>query len=198
MQKSFSAVALLCALLGSAFAQDVTQYQIDPNHSSANFAVKHMMVNTVHGRFPKLSGAIDYDPADPAKDKVSAVIDATSITTDVQPRDNDLKSDHFFDVAKYPEIKFESTRVEKRGDQLVAIGNLTIKDVTKQIELPFEIASVKNEIGVTAKLTINRQDYHINWSHVTDGVVVVSNDVNIEINLEAKKTPPAGAPKNGS
>ncbi len=180
-----------------ALAQGVEQYKIDPNHSSANFAVKHMMVNTVHGRFTKLSGTIDYDPADPSKDKVTAVIDTNSITTDVAPRDNHLKSDAFFDVAKYPEIKFESTRVEKRGDQLVAIGNLTMKDVTKQIELPFEVAAVNNEIGVTATLKLNRQDYHVSWNHVAEGVTAVSDDVNIELNLEAKKAAGGDAAKSG-
>ena len=197
MRKLISSAALVLSLAGAAVAQGAQQYKIDPNHSSANFTVKHMMVSTVHGRFTKMSGIIDYDPADPSKDKVSAVIDAASITTDVAPRDNDLRSDHFFDVAKYPEIKFESTKVEKRGDQLVAIGNLTMKDVTREIELPFEVAAVKNEIGVTAKLTINRQDYHITWNHIADGVVAVSNDVNIEINLEAKKPPPADGAKSG-
>lgn len=197
MHKLVQTVALTCALLATAFAQGATEYQIDPNHSSANFAVKHMMVNTVHGRFPKMSGTIEYDPADPANDKVTAVIDTASITTDVAPRDHDLRSDHFFDVAKYPEIKFASTRIEKRGAQLVAIGNLTMKDVTRQIELPFEIASIKNEIGVTAKLTINRQDYHITWSHVVEGVTAVSDDVDIELNLEAKKPAPADAAKTG-
>jgi polyisoprenoid-binding protein YceI len=193
MRKILGMATLSLAVAASAFAADT--YKIDPNHSSANFAVRHMGINTVHGRFTQVGGDIALDEANPANSKVSADIKTASVTTDVAPRDKHLKSPDFFDVEKYPEIKFESTKIEKRGDQWVAIGNLTMKDVTKQIELPFEYSKGKmgprEEIGVTATMKLNREDYHVNWSKTVEGVAMVGDDVSIEINLEAAKQAPA-------
>ena len=195
MRKILGMATLSVALAASAFAAET--YKIDPNHSSANFAVRHMGINTVHGRFTQVSGDIELDEANPANSKVSADIKTSSITTDVAQRDKHLKSPDFFDVEKYPDIKFESTKIEKRGDQWVAIGNLTMKDVTKQIELPFEYSKGNmgshEEIGATATLKLNRQDYHVSWSKMAEGVAMVGDDVKIEINLEAAKQSPASA-----
>src|SRR3569833_587646 len=115
MRKIFAIAALAESLLGSAFGVD--EYKIDPNHSSANFAVKHMMVSTVNGRFTNVEGTINYDPSDVTSSTVKAVSKSSTVTTDNGSRDNHLKSADFFDVAKYPEIKFESTKIEKRGEQ---------------------------------------------------------------------------------
>jgi polyisoprenoid-binding protein YceI len=188
------AVATLAAglLVGSAFGAD--EYKIDPNHSSANFSVKHMQVSTVKGRFSDVEGTVTYDPKDITNSTVKAVIKTPTVTTDNAGRDNDLKTNpNFFDVAKYPEIKFESTKIEKRGDQYVAIGNLTIKDVTKQVEMPFTVATSemggKKRLGADASLTINRMDYHIDWNKMPG---VVDNTVKIELNIEAgQPKPPA-------
>ena len=186
MRRFIAAIAISAALASTAFAAE--EYKIDPNHSSANFSVRHAGVSTVHGRFSKVTGAITFDEANPANDKVVAVIEAGSITTDNSQRDNHLKSPDFFDVQKYPEIKFESTKVEKRGDQWVAIGNLTIKDVTKQVELPFEMNKAttgpKQVMGVNAETKVNRMDYHVNWNKVPG---MVGEDVKIEVNVEASK-----------
>ena len=178
-------LVVLILLASAVLAQD---FQIDPKHSSANFSVKHLLVSTVHGRFGGgVTGTIHLDPQDITKSSVVAVIKTDTITTDNASRDKDLHSERFFDTDKYPEIKFQSTKVEKRGDSYVAIGNLTMKDVTRQIELPFTLNQAetngKKALGVDSELTINRFDYHINWDPTG---ATVTKDVKIEINLEAK------------
>src|SRR6476659_1511475 len=116
------ALTIVTALLmvASAAAQAGT-WQIDPNHSSAQFAVKHLAVSTVRGAFTKVSGSAKYDPADPSKTSLEATIDANSVDTRVEMRDNDLRSARFFDVQKYPTITFHSKQV-----QVVGQGKLKI------------------------------------------------------------------------
>ena len=192
MRKLFAIAALAASLLGSAFGVD--EYKIDPNHSSANFAVKHMMVSTVNGRFTDVEGTINYDPSDVTNSTVKAVIRTSTITTDNNSRDNDLKGANFFDVAKDPEIKFESTKIEKRGDGYVAVGNLTIKDVTKQVELPFTVNVAEmggqKHLGADATLTINRMDYHVDWNKAPG---TVDKNVKITLNIEGKQAAAAAA-----
>ena len=195
MRKIFAIIPIAVGLLvGSAFAAD--DYKIDPVHSSANFAVKHMMVSTVNGRFTDVEGTISYDPQDVTKSTVKAVIKTASVTTDNAQRDNHVKSADFFDVAKYPEIKFESTKIEKRGEQLVAIGNLTIKDVTKQVELPFTVNTAEvggqKKLGADATLTINRMDYHVDWDKMPG---TVDKTIKITLNVEAGQPKAAAAGK---
>jgi polyisoprenoid-binding protein YceI len=119
---------------------------------------------------------------------VTADIKSDTINTDNGMRDKDLHSEKFFDVQKYPDIKFQSTSVQRRGDDYVAIGNLTIKDVTKQVELPFTLTQAevrgKKKIGVEANLTINRLEYHVDYDSTG---TTVSKDVKIEIDLEANE-----------
>jgi polyisoprenoid-binding protein YceI len=195
----FKTALAVASLSVAAFAAD--EYKIDPAHSSANFSVKHMAINTVHGRFSKVSGVIAFDEAHPENSKVVADIEVPSVSTDNDMRDKHLKSADFFDAEKYPKIHFESTQIEKRGDQWVAIGNLTMKDVTKQVELPFDLAKGKmgkqERLGITAETKLNRQDYHVSWSKTTEGVAMVSDDVKIELNLEAAKQAPAAAAASG-
>ena len=195
MRKMWALVTLAVGILaGSAFGAD--QYKIDPVHSSANFAVKHMMVSTVKGRFTDVEGEISYDPSDVTRSTVKAVIKTASMTTDNEKRDAHVKSPDFFDVAKYPEIKFESTKIEKRGEGYVAIGNLTIKDVTKQVEVPFTVNAAamggQKRLGADATLTINRMDYHVDWDKVPG---TVDKEVKIELNVEASQPKAAAAGK---
>jgi polyisoprenoid-binding protein YceI len=180
---TFLAIAFLTAPLA---AQD---FKIDPNHSSANFAVKHLLVSKVRGRFAGgVTGTIHLDTQDITKSSVMADITTDTIDTDNAMRDKDLHSEKFFDVPKYPDIKFQSTSVQRRGDDYVAIGNLTIKDVTKQVELPFTLTQAevrgKKKIGVEANLTINRLEYHVDYDSTG---TTVSKDVKIEIDLEANE-----------
>jgi polyisoprenoid-binding protein YceI len=110
-----------------------------------------------------------------------------------------LKSADFFDVEKYPEITFKSKRVEQRGNQLVAIGTLTMKGVSKDIELPFELSKLATPrgtlIGIVAETKLNRMDYGVSWNKAIEGGgVVVGDEVKIQLSLEARPAPPAPAP----
>jgi polyisoprenoid-binding protein YceI len=189
--------ALLLSAL-AAFAAD--EYKIDPVHSNASFSVKHLLVSTVRGRFTQVNGTILIDDADMTKSSVNAVISTPSITTDNESRDKHLKSPAFFEVEKYPEITFKSTKVEKTADGYVATGLLTIKDVSKEVRLPFTIAKGdahgKSILGVETATQIDRFDYHISYDSTG---ATVSKEVKIEINLEAGKAAAApAAPKNAS
>jgi polyisoprenoid-binding protein YceI len=174
---------------------EAQEYKIDPVHSSATFKVKHMLVSTVVGRFTDVEGTIMYDDKDPSKSKVEAVIKTASINTDNAGRDGDLKA-NFFEVDKYPEMKFTSTKVEKRGDQWVATGPLTIKDVTKTVEIPFEVTKAETQmgpaVGASANFKVSRNDYHVVKPGVTDNGATVGNEIAIELNVEAHQPKPAG------
>jgi polyisoprenoid-binding protein YceI len=181
----FFAILLAC---GSALAAD--EFKIDPNHSSANFTVTHMTLSTVHGRFTDFSGKIVYDGKDITKSSVSVIIKTASINTDVDARDKHLRSADFFDVANFTEITFQSKSVEKRGNRFVAHGTLTIRGVSKDVDLPFILAGPVNDGKVTllaakAALTINRQDFGVAWNKPFNNGFAVSNEVRIELNVEA-------------
>lgn len=198
MLKLLVGLFLFC---GSALAAD--QYKIDPVHSNVGFAVKHMVVNTVHGRFNDWSGNIVYDDKDPAKSSVNVTIKTASINTENSQRDTHLKSPDFLDVEKFPEITFQSKSVEKQTDGFVAHGILTIRGISKNVDLPFKIngpikAGDSNLLGAEASLTINRQDYGVAWSKsLAPGELVVANDVKIDINVEAMQVKAAGAAGTG-
>lgn len=185
MRRTLFVVAIVLFTL-PMFAQD---FRIDPNHSSANFAVKHLLVSTVRGRFAGgVTGTIHLDSKDITKSSVTADIKTETVDTDNSSRDKDLRSANFFDVEKYPEIKFQSTSIQHRGDDYVAVGNLTIKDVTKQVELPFTLTQAeargKKKLGIEASLTINRLEYHVDYDSTG---TTVSKEVKIEIDLEANE-----------
>jgi polyisoprenoid-binding protein YceI len=183
--------AVVFFLLFSAFAAlaQAQTFDIDPVHSSATFKVKHMLVSTVVGRFSDVSGTITYNEKDPSKSSVTATIKTASVNTDNGSRDGDLKN-NYFEVQKYPEMTFKSTKVEKRGDQWVASGPLTIKDVTKNVEIPFELTIAEmprggKGLGASATFKVNRNDYHVAKSSVVDNGATVGNDITIELNVEA-------------
>jgi polyisoprenoid-binding protein YceI len=195
VRKFLGLLLTVVAIGGSALAAD--EYKIDPVHSSVRFTVKHMMVSTVPGRFNDFSGQIVYDDKDVSKSSVKVTIKAASVNTDNTARDNDLRSTNFLDVEKFPEITFQSKSVEKKGDGYVAHGTLTIHGVAKDVDLPFTLsgplATPRGKVmGADAGLTINRMDYGVSWSRALDGGgVMVSNDVKIELNVEARTPPPA-------
>ncbi len=179
---------LLTAMLAmSSLALAADTYTIDGAHSSAAFAVKHLGLSTVHGRFTDVSGTILFDAQAPEKSSVTAVIKSDSLTTDNTQRDKHLRSPEFFDTAEYPEIRFQSTSIRKDGDGYVAVGMLTIRDVSKQVEIPFTLAQGKgpkgeSRLGVEAALKLNRFDYHVNWDSTG---TLVGKEPKIELNVEA-------------
>lgn len=184
-------ILLMAALLATgSLALAADTYTIDGAHSTATFAVKHLQISTVHGRFADVSGTILFDPQAPEKSSVTAVIKTASLTTDVAQRDKHLRSGDFFDTEKYPEIRFQSTSVRKEGDdKYVAVGMLTIRDSTKQVEIPFTLGQGKgpkgeSRLGVEGGLTVNRYDYHVSWDSTG---ALVGKDVKIELDVEAVK-----------
>lgn len=182
-------------------------WDIDPAHTSAQFAVRHLMVSTVRGEFGKISGAVNLDEQDLAKSSVDATIDATSINTRVTKRDDHLKSPDFFDVAKYPTITFKSKKVETAGEgKFKVTGDLTIHGVTKETVLnvegspkPFKDPSGNLRIGGVATTKINRQDFGLQWNKALEtGGVVVGDEVTITIDIELTKKAEAAAAAGGS
>lgn len=192
--RKVSVVTFLMLLSALAAYSQTQEFQIDPVHSSSTFKVRHMMVSTVVGRFSDLSGTITYDEKNPSNSKVEASIKTGSVNTDSSMRDGDLKK-NYFEVDKYPEMTFKSTKVEKRGDQWVASGPLTIKDVTKNVEIPFELTVVQTPrgpaVGASGMFKVNRNDFHVAKSGMADNGAVVGNDITIELNIEAHPPKPA-------
>lgn len=179
------------ALAGGAFAQAGT-WQIDPNHSSAQFSVRHLGVSTVRGAFTKVSGSAIYDATDPSKDSVDVSIDASSVDTRVQMRDNDLRSPNFLDVQKYPAITFKSKQVKSpENGKLQIVGDLAIHGVTKEVVLDVEGPSTaikdpmgNQRIGVSASTKINRRDFGVNGAPGVAG-----DELNITIDAELIQPP---------
>ncbi|MBI3179443.1 MAG: YceI family protein [Deltaproteobacteria bacterium] len=168
-------------------------WDIDPVHTSVTFKVRHMMVSDVRGEFAKVSGKVDIDPKDAAKSSVDVTIDVASINTRDAKRDGHLKSADFFDVAKFPNSTFKSTKVEAAGKgKLKVHGNLTMRGVSKLVVLEVEGPSpeVKGpwgsfHSGATATAKINRKDFGVSWNQALDaGGVVVGEEVTIFIDVE--------------
>lgn len=179
-------------MAGALYGAD--QYAIDPVHTNIGFSVRHLMINNVNGKFTGFSGSILYDENDVTKSSVKVALKSASIDTGNPNRDNDLRGPNYLDAAKFPEITFESTRVEKRGDGFVAHGTLVLHGVSKEIALPFSITGKikdpwgKTRLGVEASLTLNRRDYGITIGQTFgDGSLVVGNDVKIALTVEAVK-----------
>ncbi|MEW6129790.1 MAG: YceI family protein [Acidobacteriota bacterium] len=170
-------------------------YGFDPAHSTIGFSIRHLVINKIPGRFKDYKGTINFDSADITKSSVEFTAKVESIDTGVQARDNHLRTADFFEVAKYPELSFKSTRVVKKGKtDFLAIGTFTLKGVSKELTIPFKLNGPikdpwgKLRIGIEANLTINRQDYGVSWSQKLDsGGLVVGNDVDIQLNIEAVK-----------
>jgi polyisoprenoid-binding protein YceI len=199
---AFAAVALsavLASVLTFPAAAATTTWQIDPAHTAAGFAVKHLMISTVRGQFKGVTGTVVWDDQDVNKSTIDVTIDATTVDTSEPMRDKDLKSEKFFDVAKYPTITFKSKKIENvSAGKLKVTGDLTIHGVTKEVVLDVEGPSntVKDPWGNTrvaasATTKVNRQDYGVKWNASVDGGgVVVGDDVNITIDLEMTKNAP--------
>lgn len=174
-------------------------YSIDPAHSSINFSIRHLLINNVRGRFDDYTGTITYNPDDITKSSVEFAAKVASIDTDIAKRDEHLRTADFFDVEKYPEMTFKSTRIERKGkDSFIAHGDFTLHGVSKQVAIPFEIfGAVKDpwggtRMGVEAATTINRQDYGVNFNQpMAEGGLMIANEVRIELVLEAVKQEPA-------
>jgi polyisoprenoid-binding protein YceI len=190
----------LAALLSIAPAAFAVELQVDPAHSTATFAIKHMMVSTVRGNFGKVSGTVNYDPKDPSRSSANIQIDPASIDTRNEKRDTHLKSADFFDVQKCPEMNFKSTKVEKAGDKHYKVtGDLTMHCTTKPVTLDVEGVNgpVKGPQGAnlyaaTATGKISRNEFGLKWNKPLEaGGVVVGDDVQLTVELEMNDAPAA-------
>jgi polyisoprenoid-binding protein YceI len=199
MGTNFNRIALaagLAAALSLPAAAANSNWQIDPQHSSAQFSVRHMAISTVRGAFNKVTGTIALDDKDITKSTVDVTIDVTTVDTHEPGRDNDLRSDKFFDVAHYPTMTFKSKKVEQLAPgKLKVTGDLTIRGTTKEVVLDVDgpTAPIKDPWGfqrsaATATTKVNRQDFGVKWNATLDnGGVVVSDDVSITIDVEMVK-----------
>lgn len=170
----------------------VSTWAIDSAHSNVEFAVKHMMVSTVKGRFHGVEGVFAIDEAQPERSSITASIDAASVDTGVEQRDEHLRSDDFFNAGKYPQFAFQSTRIEKDGGGWKLTGDLTIRDITRSVVLDVEFdgrgvdAYGKDRAGFSAETKINRRDFGVHWNGLIEaGGVVVSDTVRILLNISA-------------
>lgn len=173
-------------------------YDIDAKHSHIGFRVMHMGLAEVPGAFRDFSGTISYDAKDVSKSSVNFTAKVTSVDTGVAPRDNHLRNADFFEVEKYPDLTFKSTKVEKKGDKWEVSGDFTLKGVTKQITIPFTVNGMMKDqrgnvkMGISAQTTINRQDYGVKYGNkLPDGTLALSDIVKIDLQLEAGMKKPA-------
>jgi polyisoprenoid-binding protein YceI len=176
-----------------------TEWKLDPQHSAAQFSVRHLAISTVRGAFSKVTGTVSVDDQDVSKSTVNVTIDVATVDTREPARDKDLRSDHFFDADHFPTMTFKSAKVEQVSPgKLKVTGDLTIRGNTKQVVLEVEgpTAPVKDPWGnqraaVNATTKINRQDFGVKWNATMDnGGVVVGDDVNINIDAEMTKQVP--------
>ncbi len=188
--------AVVLALGTGVMSAQATQWKIDPMHSEADFAIKHMAISTVHGSFHGLSGVITFDPANLTKSSVEATIPVETVDTGVASRDTDLKSPRFFDATKFPTMTFKSNSVHKAGDHYDVTGDLTLHGVTKQVVLKLEEPGKEQpgmdkksvHRGFTATTTINRQDFGLAFNGtLSSGDAVLSDEVKIELDIDAAK-----------
>jgi len=192
--------AAAAAVLSLPSSAGTSTWKIDPQHSSAQFSVRHLAISTVRGAFSKVTGTIILDENDVTKSAVDVTIDVSTVDTREPNRDNDLRSDKFFDVAHYPSMTFKSRKVEQVAPgKLKVTGDLTIRGTTKEVVLDVDgpTAPVKDPWGnqraaVNATTKINRQDFGVKWNATMDnGGVVVGDDVPITIDVEMIKQVPA-------
>lgn len=184
-------IALSLPTLASA-----TIWNIDPDHTNIGFKVRHLMVSNVRGSFNKHTGVVDINDKDITKSKVEVTIDTASINTNVQKRDEHLRSADFFDVAKYPTMTFVSKKVAKAGkNKLKVTGDLTLHGITKEVVLNVEGPTAESKDpygnirrGAVANTKINRKDFGLVWNATLEtGGVVVGDEVTITLEVEMIK-----------
>jgi polyisoprenoid-binding protein YceI len=196
MIRSQALLLLLATSLLSFSAQAQTsKWTIDPDHSTAQFTVRHLAITNVTGSFTKVNGSVELNENDITKSQVDAVIDMSSVDTRVPDRDNDLRSPNFFDVAKYPTMEFKSKRITKSGDKLQMVGDLTLHGTTREVMLDVDAptpaiddpwGSVRR--GFSATTTIIRKDFGLVYNHLMKtGEAVVGDTVKIQIDVEIKR-----------
>jgi polyisoprenoid-binding protein YceI len=190
-RRIFTAALSALLLTGvSAFAQSST-WTIDKNHAQVNFAITHMGVSTVRGSISGVTGTIVWDDKDPSKSSVEATMDASTVSTNNENRDKDLKSANFFNVEKFPTLTFKSTSVSGANGKLQVVGDLTLAGVTKSVTLavdgptaPQKGMGGKTVIGLSVTGTVKRSDFNFGSKYASP---VLGDDVKFTIDIEAGK-----------
>ena len=167
----------------------------ESSHASADFAVKHLMISTVKGRFTELEGTFELDEGDLTNSSGTLTIKAASLETHDERRDEHLRSADFFDAATYPELRFESRRIEREhGNDYRIIGDLTVRGITREVELKAEVTGPVRDpmagerLGLSAETKINRKDFGLNWNMALEtGGFIVGDEVKVTVNLELVK-----------
>ena len=173
-----------------------TMWQIDASHSEIEFAVKHLMISTVRGRFGAVKGSITIDEANPSNSSVEAEIDTASVDTREEKRDAHLRSADFFDAENHPVMAFRSTSVEQAGRNRFKVkGELTIRGVTREVELDGTDEGRGQDpwggqrAGFSATTVIDRRDFGLTWNQALEtGGVLVSNEIKISLEIQAVRS----------
>jgi polyisoprenoid-binding protein YceI len=171
-------------------------WTVDPAHSSAAFEVKHMMISTVRGHFREFDGRLDAAEDDPSHSRVEGSAKAASIDTGDADRDAHLRSPEFFDVGRYPEIRFVSTRIEHQvAGTYRVFGDLTIRDVTREVEFQASVEGVGEDpwgnerVGIRVRGTVNRTDFGLTWNQpLARGGMLVGETVSVLLDVSAVRT----------
>ena len=192
MIRQLSLTAAAAVLAASPVLADT--YVIDKSHSDASFLIRHMM-SKVRGQFTDYAGSINVDPAKPESASVEFTVKTASIDTANDNRDKDLRSPNFFDVEKFPEITFKSTKIKATGkDKYDVTGTLTMRGVSKEVTLPVQFLGFgkdpwgNDKAGFSIDFTLNRKDFGLVWNKTLDtGGVLLGDEVWVSINLETAK-----------
>ena len=188
----------LILLLPALAAAETAVYKVDPNHSGVSFSIRHFVSN-IPGRFRDFSGVIKHDPQSPAASSVAFTVQAASIDTANDDRDEHLRSADFFDVQKFPTLTFTSTKVAARdADTLEVTGDLTLHGVTRTVTIPVDVLGTfksprGEKAGFEASFTLNRKDYGIAWNRVFDAGPVLGDEVKVNVSIEADRQEPTPA-----
>lgn len=208
MKKAFLFSAIGFASMLSAFApanhsnqinrsssNQISSWKVDKPHTSLKFSVSHLVISDVEGTFKTFDGSMESSKDDFSDAKINFIADVNSISTDNDMRDNHLKSDDFFNAAKFPQIKFVSTSFAPLGDNKYKLeGNLTIRDITKPVTFDVKYGGTVNAMGGThagfkATTKINRFDYNLKWDKATEaGNMIAGKEVEITVNVDFKKS----------
>lgn len=189
---AFASIPLLFSAVAIAQTSD---WNIDPNHSTAQFTVRHMGISNVTGNFTKVTGAVQLNDKDITQSLVTASIDVNSVDTRVEMRDKDLRSPNFFDVAKYPTIDFKSKKIVSNSGKLQMIGDLTMHGTTREVTLDMDPPTPEiidawgnPRRGFSATTQINRKDFGLTWNNLLkSGEAVVGDNVKIQLDVEIVK-----------
>lgn len=184
-------IAAFSAVLVAAAPMNLERFEVDPAHTYIGFNVKHMLFSTVKGKFTDYEARIWIDPEDITRSRALVLIDAKSLDTGNGKRDRHLRSADFFDVARFPTIRFASKQVIRDGDGVVVVGDLTIRDVTREVSVPLSVVGPmalpngERRLGAEGRLVVDRRDFGLTWNKVMEGIGAVGDEVAIELQVEA-------------